>query len=81
MTSDGFARYLSENNKLIKGIAMYKPEVLSDSAVDVRVEYVYVDRNEAQHFRLEKLSGRWVITRVDGIERVETIVPYGTPVY
>ena len=81
MTSDGFARYLSDNNKLIKGIAMYKPEVVSDSAVDVRVEYVYVDRNEAQRFRLEKLSGEWVITKVDGVERVETIVPYGTPVY
>ena len=81
MTPDRFARYLTENNKLIKGIAMYKPEAVSDSAVDVRVEYVYADRNEAQRFRVEKLSGAWVITKVDGVERVETIVPYGTPVY
>ncbi|MDA1312120.1 MAG: hypothetical protein O2968_02190 [Acidobacteria bacterium] len=81
MTPDGFARYLMANDKLIKGIAMYKPEVVSESAVDVRIEYVYVDRNEAQRVRVEKLSGAWVITKVDGVERVETIVPYGTPVY
>lgn len=80
MTPVGFARYLTENNKLIKGIAMYKPEEVSESAVDIRVEYVYVDRNEAQRFRVEKLSSAWVITKVDGVERVETIVPYGTPV-
>ena len=57
------------------------PWEVSASAVDIRVEYVYADRNEAQRFRLERLSGRWTITKLDGIERVETIVPYGTPVY
>lgn len=81
MSSSGFADYLKTNNKLIKGFAMYEPKEVSESAVDVQVEYVYADRNEAQHFRLEKLLGRWTITKVDGIERVETIVPYGTPVY
>ncbi len=81
MSASGFARYLMENNEQIKGFAMYEPSEVSESAVDVRVEYVYVDRNEAQRFRLERLSGRWTITKLDGIERVETIVPYGTPVY
>lgn len=81
MSASGFARYLMENNEQIKGFAMYEPLEVSDSAVDIRVEYVYVDRNEAQRFRLERLSSRWTITKLDGIERVETIVPYGTPVY
>jgi hypothetical protein len=46
----------------------------------VRVEYVYQDRNEAQTMYLEKASSGWKITRVDGAERVKTLVPYGTPV-
>ena len=81
MTASGFARYLMKNNEQIKGFAMYEPLEVSDSAVDIRVEYVYADRNEAQRFRLVRDSGRWTITKLDGIERVETIVPYGTPVY
>jgi len=81
MSNSGFADYLKTNNKQIKGFAMYAPTEVSESAVDVQVEYVYADRNEAQRFRLERLSGHWTITKVDGIERVETIVPYGTPVY
>lgn len=81
MSASGFARYLMKNNEPIKGFAMYEPLEVSASAVDIRVEYVYADRNEAQRFRLERLSGRWTITKLDGIERVETIVPYGTPVY
>ena len=81
MSNSGFADYLQTNNKQIKGFAMYEPTEVSERAVDLRVEYVYADRNEAQIFRLEKLSNRWAITKVDGIERVETIVPYGTPVY
>jgi len=81
MSNNGFADYLKTNNKQIKGFAMYEPTEVSETAVDIRVEYVYADRNEAQIFRLEKLAGPWTITKVDGIERVETIVPYGTPVY
>jgi len=81
MSDSAFADYLQTNNKQIKGFAMYEPKEISESAVDVRVEYVYADRNEAQQFRLEKISGRWMITKIDGMERVETIVPYGTPVY
>ena len=80
MTLDGFAKYLSETNRRVKGFAMYEPETISEREVEVRVEYVYQDRNEAQQFYLEKRTGEWTIARVDEIERVETIVPYGTPV-
>ncbi len=80
MTEGGFARYLIENNKQIKGIAIADPDRVSDSEVEMRVEFVYQDRNEAQQFFLEKSSGEWMIARVSAAERVETPVPYGTPV-
>lgn len=81
MTPDGFARYLVETNRQIKGIAIAEPAAMSESEVEVRVEFVYRDRNEAQQFSLEKLSGEWKIAQVSKTERVETLVPYGTPVY
>jgi hypothetical protein len=81
MTGAGFARYLAENNRQIKGIAISKPETLSAGEVAVRVEFVYQDRNEAQQFFLEQSSGAWTISRVSGAERVETLVPYGAPAY
>ena len=81
MTPRGFSRYLTDRNREIKGIAISEPEPLSESEVNVRVEYVYADRNEAQHFYLEKLPEGWKISRTDAAVRVETLVPYGTPVY
>ncbi len=81
MTRDGFAKYLIETNQRIKGFAMYEPETISEREVEVRVEYVYADRNEAQQFYLEKRTDQWTIARIDDTERVETLVPYGTPVY
>jgi hypothetical protein len=33
-----------------------------------------------QKMYLEKHGDRWKIARVDGAERVKTLVPYGTPV-
>ncbi|MGH9721360.1 MAG: hypothetical protein ACRD8O_14205 [Bryobacteraceae bacterium] len=76
----GFAKYLKESNAAIKGIAIMEPQPLTDREVKVRVEYVYQDRNEAQFMYLEKGAGGWKIARVDGTERVKTLVPYGTPV-
>ena len=79
-TRPGMARYLKETNAAIKGVAVSEPQALTDREVKVRVEYVYQDRNEAQYMYLEKAPGGWKIARVDGIERVKTLVPYGTPV-
>jgi hypothetical protein len=81
MTPAGFARYLAQSNKQIKGIAISEPVALSESEVEVHVEFVYQDRNEAQEFLLEASSGEWRITRVNAAERVDSPVPYGTPVY
>ena len=76
----GFRAYLQSANAEIKGVAVNEPQAVSDREVQVRVEYVYQDRNEAQTMYLEKLSDGWKITRVDSAERVKTLVPYGTPV-
>ena len=79
-TEERFAKYLQNSNVSIKGVAVSEPQQVSESVVNVRVEYVYQDRNEAQNLRLEKMDGDWKIAAVDGAERVKTLVPYGTPV-
>jgi hypothetical protein len=79
-TEAGFAKYLTDSNAAVKGIAISEPQAVTDREVKVRVEYVYQDRNEAQTMYLEKQSEGWKIARVDGAERVKTLVPYGTPV-
>ena len=75
-----FSRYLKESNAAIKGVAVAEPQLLSDRETKVRVEYVYQDRNEAQTMYLEKTGANWKITRVEGSERLKTLIPYGTPV-
>jgi hypothetical protein len=75
-----FAAYLKESNAAIKGVALAEPGALNDREVKLRVEYIYQDRNEAQWMYLEKTPAGWKIARVDGAERVKTLVPYGTPV-
>jgi hypothetical protein len=77
---DRFSRYLKETNSAIKGIAISELELLSDREAKLRVEYVYQDRNEAQMMYFANEGGRWRIARVEGTERVKTLVPYGTPV-
>ena len=81
MTPAGFAQYLAQTNRQIKGIAISEPAASSQTQVELRVEYVYQDRNEAQQFFLENFAGEWKIARVSTAERVDTLVPYGTPVY
>ncbi len=80
MGAERFSDFLRERNRDIKGIAMNAPDE-SGSEARVRVEYVYADRNEVQHFYLQRQDKDWKISRVSEIQRVETPVPYGTPVY
>ncbi len=79
-TEAGFEKYLKETNAAIKGIALQEPQALTDREVKVRVEYVFQDRNEIQWMYLEKSGNTWKIARVDTAERIQTLVPYGTPV-
>ncbi len=80
MGRERFSDFLKERNKDIKGIAMNAPKEAGEET-EVRVEYVYADRNEVQEFYLVKWDDTWKIGRVSDIRRVETPVPYGTRVY
>ncbi len=80
MGQQRFSEFLRERNRDIKGIAMNAP-IESGAEAEIRVEYVYADRNEVQDVYLRKVDGDWKIARVSDIRRVETPVPYGTPVY
>jgi hypothetical protein len=71
---------LREQNASLKGIAILEPERLSDREMKAKVEYVFADRNEVQTYHLEKSGDRWKIARVDGAQRIQTLIPYGTPV-
>lgn len=73
----GFRNYLVQSNADIKGIALTGLKPVSDRQVQIRVEYVFKDRNEAQTMYLENRSGAWRVYRVDDTERVKTLVPYG----
>ena len=79
-TETAFSGYLRDSNSAIKGVAVIDPQITSDREATARVEYVYQDRNEVQIVHLEKAGGEWKIARVEGAERVKTLVPYGTPV-
>ncbi len=81
MTAQGFADYLEKRNREIKGIAILEPQLASEDQARIDVEYVYADRKEGQRFYLVRMDGVWKIRGVEVAERVETPVPYGTPVY
>ncbi len=70
---------LQEQNAPLKGIAILEPERLSDREINVKVEYVFADRNEVQSYYLEQAGDGWKIVRVDGAQRMQTLIPYGAP--
>jgi hypothetical protein len=72
--------YLLDVHRRLKGVAVQSPSVSSAFEAQVPVEYVYEDRNEIQQVFVKKVDGVWKIDRVDGAERIKTLVPYGTPV-
>lgn len=75
-----FMEALQRQNKPLKGIAVNDPERISPTQAKARVEYVFADRNEVQTVHFDQTDGKWRISRVDGAERIKTIIPYGTPV-
>ena len=80
LESADFGQYLRTSNAAIVGIAVNEPQLLSEREVQVRVEYVFRDRNEVQVLYLGKTPGGWKIARVDSAERIETKAPYGVPI-
>ncbi len=75
-----FREYLESRQREIKGIAVSPPRISSNGDALVKVEYVFADRNETQQVLVRRVGQQWRILRVDGAERIKTLVPYGTPV-
>ncbi len=74
-----FSAYLKSQNSSFQGVAVSVIERPSDTEAQLRVEYVYGDRNEVQSVYLRKDS-RWRIVKVAGAEQVKTLVPFGSSV-
>jgi hypothetical protein len=51
----------------------------TDTEAQVRVEYVYGNRNEVQSVYLRK-DLRWRIVKVAGSEQIKTLEPFGSAV-
>jgi hypothetical protein len=75
-----FAAYLKSQNSAFQGVAVSVTDRPSDTEAQLRVEYVYSNRNEVQSVYLRKEASRWRIIKVAGSEQVKTLVPYGTAV-
>ncbi len=75
-----FSQYLKTSNAAIQGIALSPPEAIANGEVKLRVEYVYKDRNEVQYVYLRNPGSGWLIEKVDGAERIKTLVPFGSAV-
>ena len=74
-----FAAYLKSENAKFQGVAVSMTDRPSDTEAQVRVEYVYGNRNEVQSVYLRKDS-RWRIVKVSGTEQVKTLLPFGSTV-
>ena len=81
MSDDAFSEYLKTRDGEIKGVAISDVDNLSPDSASIELEYVFADRNESQRLRLTKVDGAWKISGMDAAERVNTAIPYGTPVY
>ncbi len=75
-----FTDYLKTSNASVQGVALSPPQTVTDGLAKVRVEYVYRDRNEVQFVYLSRSGSGWKISKVDGAERIKTLVPFGTAV-
>ena len=72
--------YLLEAHQQLKGVAVRAPRMSSPVEAQIPVEYVYEDRNEVQQVYVKRVDRVWKIERVEGAERIKTLIPYGTPV-
>jgi hypothetical protein len=75
-----FSSYLKSQNAAFQGVAVSVIDRPSDTEAQVRVEYVYSNRNEIQNVSLRKESSRWKIVKVAGAEQIKTLLPFGSAV-
>ena len=75
-----FASYLTRQSASFQSVALSVTDQPSDVEARVRVEYVYVNRNEVQIFHLRKVGSRWRIVGVSSTDLTKTLIPWGTAV-
>jgi hypothetical protein len=77
MGGSQFSGYLKRLNEEVTGIAVSDLELTGEAGANLRVEFVYRGKNEAQGHHLILRDGVWKIDRVGESERVKTLIPYG----
>jgi hypothetical protein len=75
-----FASYLTRQSASFQSVALSVTEQPSDAEARVRVEYVYVNRNEVQVFHLRKIGSRWKVVGISSTDITKTLIPWGTAV-
>jgi len=78
-TESKFASYLTRNASF-QGVAVTVTDRPSPEEAQVRVDYVYSDRNEVQKLYLRREGESWRILRVAGSEQTESLLPFGSRV-
>jgi hypothetical protein len=78
-TESKFASYLTRN-AAFQGVAVTVTDRPSPEEAQVRVDYVYGDRNEVQKMYLKREGERWRILKVAGSEQTESLFPFGSRV-
>jgi hypothetical protein len=75
-----FASYLTRQSTSFQSVALSVTDQPSEVEARVRVEYVYVNRNEVQVFHLRKIRSRWKVVGVSSTDITKTLIPWGTAV-
>jgi hypothetical protein len=79
-----FSDYLKQLDREITGLAVsdlnQSPGQSAAQEAELRVEFVYRSKNEAQKHRLKLLDGKWKIVGLDDAERTQAPFPYGMAV-
>jgi hypothetical protein len=71
-----FGEYLKRLNEEITGIAVSDLKLTGEAGANLRVEFIYRGKNDAQQHYLVLRDGAWKIDRVDESERIKTLIPY-----
>ena len=81
MKDAAFAEQLRRRAEPVRGIAFSDETPLDANTVQIKVEWVFEDRNEVQMFRLTKADGLWKIAEMTEARYKKPPVPYGTKVF
>ena len=81
MKKGEFAEYLRRRAEPVRGIAFSDETILDENAIRIKVEWVFVDRNEVQFFMLKKIEEAWKIADMTEARYKRPPIPYGTKVF